>query len=251
MSNDVLITAENIHKSYKTRDQNIEVLKGIDLTVRSGEFIAIMGRSGSGKTTLLRLLGLLDRPTEGRIIFKRERADRIYGDKLADLRRHDTGFVYQDYYLMNTLSVRENIMLPMILDHRETAECLAEAEHLAEIMGVDKLLDKSPLELSGGEKQRVAICRALINKPELILADEPTGNLDLSNSDIVMSYLAMANRELGKTIIMVTHDPYTASCCSRVIFIKDGLLGAELIKAEDSEAFCDRIISEQKTILRG
>ena len=249
MNNDVLIKAERIYRSYPGGEYRIEVLKGIDLTVCSGEFISIMGRSGSGKTTLLKLLGLLDRPTDGQIFFRKEPASRIRGDKLAALRRHETGFVYQDYYLMNTLSVRENIMLPMILDHRDASECLKEAEILAEKMDVHKLLDKSPQELSGGEKQRVAICRALINRPELILADEPTGNLDQASSDTVMSYFVMANQEMGKTIVMVTHDPYIAGFSNRVIFIKDGRLGADLIKNESYEDFCNRIIDEQKSIL--
>lgn len=251
MNDDILIKAEGVQRSYPGGEHRIEVLKGIDMTIRSGEFISIMGKSGSGKTTLLKLLGLLDRPTGGHVFFRSEPAERIRGDKLAAFRRHETGFVYQDYYLMNTLSVRENIMLPMILDHRDASECLKEAEQLAVKMDVYKLLDKSPQELSGGEKQRVSICRALINRPEMILADEPTGNLDQASSDAVMSYFVMANKEMGKTIVMVTHDPYIAGFSNRVIFIKDGRLGSELIKKESYEGFCNRIIDEQKKLNGG
>ena len=190
-----ILRAEGLKRTYLVNETKIEVLKGINLTINSQEFIAIMGKSGSGKTTLLKLLGMLDRPTEGKVFFKGEDSNFIIGDRLAKIRRCELGFIYQDYYLMDSLSVRENIMLPKILDHSSVEESMEESEKLADIMGVRTLMDKRTFELSGGEKQRVAICRALINHSDLILADEPTGNLDSASSETVMEYLQMINKD--------------------------------------------------------
>ena len=219
-----ILRAEGLKRTYLVNETKIEVLKGINLTINSQEFIAIMGKSGSGKTTLLKLLGMLDRPTEGKVFFKGEDSNFIRGDRLAKIRRCELGFIYQDYYLMDSLSVRENIMLPKILDHSSVEESMEESEKLADIMGVRTLMDKRTFELSGGEKQRVAICRALINHSDLILADEPTGNLDSASSETVMEYLQMINKDMKKTVVLVTHDAYVASFCNRVIFVKDGMI---------------------------
>lgn len=227
-NNDELIRAEDVHRSFRLNENRIEVLKGIDLSITGNEFIAVMGRSGSGKTTLLKLLGLIDRPTHGQIIYKGENGRRIVGDRLAAIHRNNIGFVYQDYYLMDSLSVRENIMLPKILNHEDADKCLKSAAELAEIMEISELLDKRPYELSGGEKQRAAICRALINRPELILADEPTGNLDTASTDTVMKYFEMIHESFNTTIVLVTHDPFVASCCRRIVFLKDGMIGADI-----------------------
>lgn len=250
MNGSELIRTENLIRNYSVQDIEIEVLKGINLTIEEQEFVAIMGKSGSGKTTLLKLLGLIDRPTNGKVFFKGKDGYFLRGDILASMRRNEIGFVYQDYYLMDSLSVQENIMLPKILDHRPCEECLDEAGKLAELMGVDHLLGKRVFELSGGEKQRVALCRALANHPGLILADEPTGNLDSVSSEIVMSYLQMMNQEMKKTVVLVTHDAYVASCCNRVIFVKDGNIELELKKEGNRDSFCDEIMEEQKKILR-
>lgn len=195
-----ILRAEGLKRTYLVNETKIEVLKGINLTINSQEFIAIMGKSGSGKTTLLKLLGMLDRPTEGKVFFKGEDSNFIRGDRLAKIRRCELGFIYQDYYLMDSLSVRENIMLPKILDHSSVEESMEESEKLADIMGVRTLMDKRTFELSGGEKQRVAICRALINHSDLILADEPTGNLDSASSETVMEYLQMINKDMKKRL---------------------------------------------------
>lgn len=166
------------------------------------------------------------------------------------IRRREIGFIYQDYYLMDSLSVRENIMLPKILDHSSVEESITEAEKLADIMGVRALLDKKIFELSGGEKQRAAICRALMNHSDLILADEPTGNLDSASSETVMEYLQMINKDLKKAVVLVTHDAYVASFCDRVIFVKDGNIEVELRKKEKQDVFCDKIMKAQKDILK-
>lgn len=245
-----ILRAEGLKRTYLVNETKIEVLEGINLTINSQEFIAIMGKSGSGKTTLLKLLGMLDRPTEGKVFFKGEDSNFIRGDRLAKIRRCELGFIYQDYYLMDSLSVRENIMLPKILDHSSVEESMEESEKLADIMGVRTLMDKRTFELSGGEKQRVAICRALINHSDLILADEPTGNLDSASSETVMEYLQMINKDMKKTVVLVTHDAYVASFCNRVIFVKDGMIEVELKKTEGQDEFCDQIMKEQKKILK-
>ena len=200
----------------------IEVLKDVSLQIREQEFISIMGKSGSGKTTLLKLLGLIDRPTSGKLYFKGIDSEELRGDRLARIRRQDMGFVYQDYYLMDSLSVFENIMLPMILDHKDDKVCKEEAEKLAFSFQIQNLLGKYPYELSGGEKQRAAICRALANQPDVIFADEPTGNLDSRSTDIVMNVFSKIHSEMHKTIIMVTHDRSVAEYSERTIYIEDG-----------------------------
>ena len=249
-NNTEILRTEGLKRSYLVNETKIDVLKGINLTINNQEFIAIMGKSGSGKTTLLKLLGLLDRPTEGKVFFKGEDSNSLRGDRLAMIRRREIGFIYQDYYLMDSLSVRENIMLPKILDHSPVEESITEAEKLADIMGVRALLDKKIFELSGGEKQRAAICRALMNHSDLILADEPTGNLDSASSETVMEYLQMINKDLKKAVVLVTHDAYVASFCDRVIFVKDGNIEVQLRKKEKQDVFCDKIMKAQKDILK-
>lgn len=166
----------------------------------------------------------------------------LYGDKLADIRRTQIGFIFQDFYLMDSLTVEENIMLPMILGKENVEVMTKAAAKYAEQFEISHLLKKNPYELSGGEKQRVAICRALINDPDLILADEPTGNLDSKSGKIVINALNRINREFGKTIVMVTHDPQMASNCSRIILLKDGVILDNLERGEDQEKFYQEII---------
>lgn len=180
----------NYRKSaIKESEEDVKVLKGISFQVTEGEFVGIMGKSGCGKTTLLKTLGMIDKPTDGTIKFMGEDTSELYGDKLADIRNSKIGFIFQDFYLMDSLSVEENIMLPMIISKQNINKMIAEAKKYAEQFQIEHLLKKNPYELSGGEKQRVAICRALINNPDLILADEPTGNLDSKSGKIVIDAL--------------------------------------------------------------
>lgn len=245
-NNEELVRAENLYRSYIKYDNKTEVLKGLNLSIQRNEFTAIMGRSGSGKTTLLKLLGLLDKPTSGQIIYKGENSKKILGDNLAVIHRNNIGFVYQDYYLMDSISVLENIMLPKLLNHEPASDCVESAVKISDKMDISSILNKKPYELSGGEKQRVAICRALINDPEIILADEPTGNLDMVSADMVMSHFEMIHTSLKKTIVLVTHDPSVAIFCKRVVILKDGLIAAELINDGDKESFFYKIIESQK-----
>lgn len=213
-----VLEAENLIRNYK----EVKVLKGVTFKAEEGEYIAVMGRSGCGKTTLLKTLGLIDRQTEGRIRFMGKDTDDLSGDERANIRRTKIGFIFQDFYLMDSLSVEENIMLPMVLSGGQWEAMVNEAGKYAREFEIEHLLKKRPCELSGGEKQRAAICRALIHGPELILADEPTGNLDSKSGEIVTDALKRIHGTMGKTIIVVTHDPRVASGSKRIIFLKDG-----------------------------
>lgn len=249
---EVILKTENLKREYKRQSDGnkkvFTVLKGLDLEVKRGEFIGIMGRSGCGKTTLLKILGLIDRPTSGTVYFQGRNTKELWQDELADIRRRELGFVFQDFYLMDSLSVEENIMMPMILDKRQGKECAKAARKYAKMLDIEKLLEKHPYELSGGEKQRVAICRALINNPELLLADEPTGNLDSKAGDVVLRILEDINQKMGKTVLMVTHDPKMASHCRRLILLKDGKIQEDIRRIEDVESFYQVILGKMKEL---
>ena len=222
-----VLQVENLIRSYrksviKESEEDVKVLKGISFQVTEGEFVGIMGKSGCGKTTLLKTLGMIDKPTDGTIKFMGEDTSELYGDKLADIRNNKIGFIFQDFYLMNSLSVEENIMLPMMIAKSEPEEMRKRAAAYATQFEIAHLLKKYPYELSGGERQRVAICRALMNEPELILADEPTGNLDSRTSREVMALMQQVVREQKKTLVMVTHDDHLAGYADRIFHIIDG-----------------------------
>ena len=240
-----ILRAEELAKSYRIPNQEedtIKVLLGLNFQIEENEFVGIMGKSGCGKTTLLKLLGLIDHPTGGNLYFKEKQVKGLWPDELADIRRREIGFVFQDFYLMDSLTVEENIMLPMILDKAEEKACFQCAREHAEHFQIMHLLKKYPYELSGGERQRTAICRALINQPDLILADEPTGNLDSKSGKIVIEALDQIHQEYKKTIVMVTHDPQVASSCSRILFLKDGLILDVLEKKGTKESFYQKIL---------
>lgn len=233
----------NYHKStLKKSNEDIKVLKGLSFSVQEGEFVGIMGKSGCGKTTLLKVLGMIDKQTGGTIRFMGKDTSELFGDTLADIRRTQIGFIFQDFYLMDSLSVEENIMLPMILGKEEVKVMTEAALRYAKQFQIEHLLKKSPYELSGGEKQRVAICRALINNSDLVLADEPTGNLDSKSGAIVIDALEKINQEFGKTIVMVTHDPQMASHCKKIILLKDGVILDTLRRKDSREHFYQQII---------
>jgi len=202
------------------------VLKGIDLVIEGGEFVALMGPSGSGKSTLMNLIGCLDRPTKGRLLLFSRDISNVTEEELAAIRRDRLGFIFQSFNLIGRISVLMNVEMPMILAGAERGSRKARAVELLRAMNLEHRVHYSPLNLSGGERQRVAIARALANEPELILADEPTGNLDVKNSVEVMNILKSLNGE-GKTIIMVTHDPEVTGDCTRVIRLRDGRILSE------------------------
>lgn len=248
-----ILKIENLIRNYEKpsreeKKEEIHVLKGLDLTVREKEFVGIMGKSGGGKSTLLRVLGMIDRPTEGTMYFKGKEIKNLWNDELSDIRRREVGFVFQDFYLMDSLSVDENIMLPMILDKAKEEQCMERAKKYENLFEIEHLSKKNPYELSGGEKQRVAICRALVNDPDLILADEPTGNLDSKSGEIVVQALEDINENLGKTIVMVTHDPQVASRCKRIVFLKDGRILKDIEKTNGQEAFYQEILEMMREL---
>ena len=248
-----ILEVKNLVRSYNTATfrnskNNVNVLKGISFQVAEGEFVGIMGKSGCGKTTLLKTLGMIDKPMDGTIKFMGEDTSELYGDKLADIRNSKIGFIFQDFYLMDSLSVEENIMLPMIISKQNINKMIAEAKKYAEQFQIEYLLKKNSYELSGGEKQRVAICRALINNPDLILADEPTGNLDSKSGKIVIDALNKISSEYKKTIVMVTHDPQMASYCSRLILLKDGVILEDLKNSGTQDAFYQEILGKMKEL---
>ena len=253
----------------------ISVLKGINFDVEQGEYVGIMGKSGCGKTTLLKILGFMDQQTDGDVIFDGVNTNELWKEELTDIRRRkigfvfqdflegknivhltekeisafrrkNLGFVFQDFNLLDSLSVKENIMLPVLLDKKEQKECEEKAEALEKQFGIEHLQEKNPYELSGGERQRVAICRALINDPSIIFADEPTGNLDSKSGKVVAEEFRKINEELGKTLLMVTHDPQMASRCKRVIFLKDGYVMNDVRKEGTEEEFYRTIIGEME-----
>lgn len=246
-----ILNVSNVFRSYVTTTPNGDnisnlVLKDISFRVRKGEFIGIMGSSGCGKTTLLKTLGMLNPPDEGGVFYKGQNTSEIYGDRLAKIRRTEIAFIFQDYYLLDSLTVQENIMLPLILNEDSYKKSIQRVTNIAKRFKIDHLLDKKPYELSGGEKQRTAICRAMAADPELILADEPTGNLDSKASMTVIKTLSYINKKLGKTILLVTHDPKVASYCDKILLLKDGKILDTLINEEERNVFYRRILEKME-----
>jgi putative ABC transport system ATP-binding protein len=217
----IVISLTGLEKTFKIGDNEYPVLKGISLDIEEGEFIALMGPSGSGKSTLMNIVGCLDRPTKGRFILLGKDISQTSDDELARIRRDVLGFIFQTFNLIGRISVLKNVEMPMVLAEVPREERRSRAIELLESVGLGHRLDFSPLRISGGERQRVAIARALANDPRIIIADEPTGNLDLKSSDEVMRIMNNLNKE-GRTIIMVTHNPEITENCSRVIRLRDG-----------------------------
>ena len=233
-----VIKAGNLIKNYR----NTKVLRNINLEVREGEFIGIMGKSGSGKTTLLKTLGMIEPISDGKLFYKHHEINKISDKEASRIRREELGFIFQEFFLMPSLNAIENVMLPLFLSKSANDNGKSKAKELMKNFEVDALADKTPDELSGGERQRIAICRALINNPQIIFADEPTGNLDSKSGQIVIKALQEINSELSKTVIMVTHDPQMASYCERIVLLKDGEVLDQLNKTNAQDEFYKQII---------
>ena len=219
-----LVHLRNLSKTYTRGLQKVEVLHGIDLDIESGEFVALMGPSGSGKTTLLNLIGGLDGPTGGSITVGGERLDQLSENALAKWRSAHVGFVFQFYNLLATLSARRNVELPLLLTRLSGAQRRQRADIALQLVGLADRAVHKPNELSGGQQQRVAIARAIVSDPELLVCDEPTGDLDRQSAAEVLTLLQLLNRDHGKTIIMVTHDPKAAEFARRVVYLDKGTL---------------------------
>jgi putative ABC transport system ATP-binding protein len=219
-----LVSVNKVVKRYWRGKQPVEVLHNLDLTIPAGEFVALMGPSGSGKTTLLNLIGGLDKPTQGEVVVGGERIDRLSGGQLAKWRARHVGFVFQFYNLMPTLSAEANVELPLLLTKLSGKQRKANVAAALELVGLTDRRKHKPNELSGGQQQRVAIARAIVADPTLLVCDEPTGDLDRESAEEVLGLLQLLNREQGKTIIMVTHDPKAAEFASRIVQLDKGAL---------------------------
>lgn len=243
-----LLEVQHIQKIYKTRFSmnQVEALKDIDFTVDKGDYVAIMGESGSGKSTLLNILAMLDRPTSGKISLNGVDMQTINNKEASAFRREKLGFVFQDFNLLDTLSVKDNILLPLVLSRRTVQEMNEHLPIILSSLGIDQLKDKMPYELSGGQQQRVAVARAIITNPSILLADEPTGALDSKSSATLLDVFDTINKN-GQTLLMVTHSTTAASRAKRVLYIKDGRLYNQTFRGEKTEREMFQEISETLT----
>ncbi|CEK33853.1 MAG: ABC transporter ATP-binding protein [Paraclostridium sordellii] len=238
-----LLNIDNISKYYGSKSNITKAIDNISLEVEKGEFVAIMGASGSGKTTLLNTISTIDRVTSGHIFIGEKDITKLKGNQLNKFRREELGFIFQDFNLLDTLTAYENIALTLQIQNIKPSEIKLRIEEVADKLGILDILSKYPYQMSGGQKQRIACARAVITNPKLILADEPTGALDSNSARRLLEIFQTLNQELKSTILMVTHDAFTASYASRVVFIKDGKIFNEFNKGTDSrKVFFERIL---------
>lgn len=238
-----ILEIRNLKKSYMINKENsLQVLKGLNISIGSGEMVALMGASGCGKTTLINLICGIDKADSGSIMIDYEEITKMRRSKMAVFRRNNIGLIFQDFNLLESLNVKDNILLPLILENRiEDSE--EKLKQIAEVLSIADIMGKSVTDISGGQKQRVAIARALINTPQIILADEPTGALDSLAAQTLLETFTEMNKNMGATILMVTHDAFSASYCSRILFLKDGRIFHELVRGEkERRAFLNEIL---------
>ena len=236
-----VLNANHISKSYKTAGETMRILQNVNLQVMKGEMVAIMGPSGSGKTTLLHVLTGVDTPDDGEIVIGGETFSQLTEEEKAFFRRKHMGMIFQDFQLLESLTVKENILLPLILERKEADIQQERFSRIADVLSIEKLADKGITEISGGQKQRVAIGRGLINEPDIIFGDEPTGSLDRKTTGDVMRCMKQMNQRSGISFLLVTHDAYTASFCDRVLFLQDGNLAKEVKKENTAYNFREDI----------
>lgn len=238
----VMLEIKEVSKNYRTKGIDYPVLKGVTSTISDGEFVAVMGPSGSGKTTLLNVISGFISADGGKVML--DGKDILTGEEneLAEIRQHKLGFVFQDFMLLNGLTIRENIFLPQIIAGKAKSRMEQNTQRLLSIFGIEEIAEKYPAEVSGGQKQRASIARALSNNPSIILADEPTGNLDSKSSAAVIESFLNAKEKIGATIFMVTHDAFSASYADRVIALKDGIVFGELVRRGQPKDFLDELL---------
>ena len=238
-----ILQVTDLKKVYGKGGSLTRALDGVSLSLEAGEFVGVMGPSGSGKTTLLNCVSTIDRPAAGSIVIDGREIGRLKGKALAKFRRERLGFIFQDCNLLDTLTAYENIALSLAIVRAPARTIDQQVREMAELLGISDCLDKYPYQMSGGQQQRCAAARAMVTHPALVLADEPTGALDSKSSQLLLDRLEELNMELGATILMVTHDAFTASCCRRVVFLRDGQIFLELHRGSDSrKAFFKKII---------
>ena len=245
-----LLEVKNVKKTYTTRfgGNKVEALQDVNFSVEEGEYLAIMGESGSGKTTLLNILAALDKSTSGEVLLNDVNLVSMREKEISAFRRNNLGFVFQDFNLLDTFSLRDNIFLPLVLSGKKYPEMEERLAPIAKILGIEKILDKFPYEVSGGQKQRTAAARALITNPKLVLADEPTGALDSKSADELLSLFNTINQK-GQTIVMVTHSTKAASHASRVLFIKDGMVYHQIYRGNMTNEAMYQKISDTLTVI--
>ena len=246
-----ILEVKNLKKYYGSHGNITKAVDGISFDVLEGDFVAIMGASGSGKTTLLNTISTIDTVTSGNIYLDGVDITTLKEEELADFRRENLGFIFQDFNLLDTLTIEENTSLSLIINHEDILKVDKKVDEIAKKLGISDILDKFPYEVSGGQKQRCACARALINEPKLILADEPTGALDSKSSRMLLETMDEMNERLNATILMVTHDSFSASFCKRVIFIKDGKIFNEILKGDKSRKEFFNEILDVLTMLGG
>ena len=227
-----VLEVRNLEKVYAGRGASTRALAGVSLSAEKGDFVGIMGASGSGKTTLLNCIATIDAPTSGTVLINGQDVTKLKSRALADFRREELGFVFQNSNLLDTLSCRENIALPLTIGRVPAGEISARIMAMASTLGIEGILNKFPYQVSGGQRQRVAAARAMIGQPKLVLADEPTGALDSKNAKLLLECFEMLNKQLDATILMVTHDSFAASYCKRVVFIRDGRVFTEVVRGD-------------------
>lgn len=243
-----VIQANALTKDYQLGEHTVKALAGVDFSVDKGEFVAIMGPSGSGKSTLLHLLGGLDNPTTGEVILADNPLSKLTEKQITLARRHNVGFVFQFFNLLPTLNAEENILLPIIIDGKNPHDYKERLERILKLVGLEDRREHKPDQLSGGQQQRVALARALITEPAILLADEPTGNLDTKAGTTIMEMLQTSGREMHQTVIVVTHDPRAAAYAQRVIFLRDGVVEKEYVP--DVEVSIGERMSEILSIMK-
>ncbi|MCQ8180027.1 lipoprotein-releasing ABC transporter ATP-binding protein LolD [Methylomonas sp. SURF-1] len=229
MNNPVVLQCQRLTKRYEQGDLNVEVLKGVDLTIHAGQRVAIMGASGSGKSTLLHLLGGLDKPSSGTVLLDGADLNQIGAAKLSQLRNRSLGFIYQFHHLLGEFTILENVAMPLLIGNQSVKSAQQQAAELLKRVGLGHRMQHKPGELSGGERQRAAVARALINKPKCVLADEPTGNLDSKTAEQIYQLMLELNRELQVSFLVVTHDPDLAARMDHVLYMEDGMIVPERI----------------------
>lgn len=243
-----MLQVKHLSKSYTSGNQIYPVLNDVSLKVEKGEFVAVMGPSGSGKTTLLNCISCFIPHEQGEVRLADQDISNLDEKELARVHNRQMGFVFQDFMLLDGLSVFENICLPQIIAHGPVVQMEEKAKNICRLFGIEKIMEKYPAEISGGEKQRTAVARALMNQPYVILADEPTGNLDSKSCKAVIDAFLQAKREMGATIFMVTHDSFAASFCDRVIVLKDGQVYGELKRKGTRREFMDGLLDTIRTL---
>ena len=246
-----VLKIENLKKYYGTRSNITKAIDNISFSVNEGEFVAIMGASGSGKTTLLNCISTIDSVTAGKIIINGDDITEIKDKDIASFRRNNLGFVFQDFNLLDTLTISENISLSLVINKKSEDKIDDMVMDVAKRLEIEEILDKFPYEVSGGQKQRCACARALINNPKLILADEPTGALDSKSSRMLLETMEEINKNLNATILMVTHDAFSASFCQRILFLKDGKIFTEILKGSKTRKEFFNEILDILTLLGG